>query len=81
MRRAFAVPRFYPSRSKRRGRLPLLAALFAALAGGSTYALSTSGGRPAPAGGSLAAAAGLDLIGMDRAVRPGDYFFAYSNVA
>ncbi|HRI48601.1 MAG TPA: M13 family metallopeptidase [Pseudomonadota bacterium] len=81
MRRAFVALLSHPVPSKRRGRLPLLAALATVLAGGTTYALATRGGRPAPAAGSLAAGAGLDLIGMDRAVRPGDDFFAYTNGA
>lgn len=81
MRRASVAPAPRASLSKHRGRLPLLAAFAAAVAGGGTYALATSGGRAAPAAGTLTGTSGLDLIGMDRGVRPGDDFFAYANGA
>ncbi len=59
-------------------------ALFAlALLGGAACAPAATQVRPLPAASSVVTppASGIDLAGMDKAVRPGDDFFAYANGA
>jgi predicted metalloendopeptidase len=66
-------------------RRPIAFSLFAALLACSTAATAPAKGPTAAAKGAAAKSApyrdGLDLGGMDRAVAPGDDFFAYANGA